>query len=173
MSVFPRGKKGIYAYSFQIRGQPFFGSTGCTTKREALAVEAQAKQNALDDLKKRKAATTGPLSFDAALEKLWSEVGTYYRGTYRKTVATALAWLLEKSGIRPNTLIRDIGPALINEAIARRRGEGVSNATVNRTVTELLRLLLIRARDGWEQKIKPPEWKKHLLDEPQEYMRGL
>jgi integrase len=173
MSVFPRGKKGIYTYSFQIGGVPFFGTTGCTTKREALAFEAQAKIDAKAELTKRKAATTGPLTFDAALGKLWDEVGTYYTGTYRKTVETSLAWLLEKSGIGGTTLLSDIGPAKINEAIARRRGEGVSPSTVNRTVTELLRLLLIRARDNWEQQVKAIEWKKYLLDEPNERIRSL
>ena len=39
MSVFARGKQGIYSYSFKIKGRPFFGTTGCTTEAEALAVE--------------------------------------------------------------------------------------------------------------------------------------
>ena len=44
MSVYPRGKKGIYVYDFQIERVPFFGSTGCTTKRDALAFESRSQK---------------------------------------------------------------------------------------------------------------------------------
>jgi hypothetical protein len=35
------------------------------------------------------------MTFDAALERFWLEVGDHYRGTYKQTVFTALQWLLE------------------------------------------------------------------------------
>jgi integrase len=85
----------------------------------------------------------------------------------------ALAWLLEESGIGGSTLLADIGPNKVTEAIARRRGNGVLNATVNRTVTELLRRLLKRARDKWQQDVQKIEWKSYLLDEPKERVRSL
>jgi integrase len=173
MSVFPRGRKGIYSYSFQLEGVAFFGTTGCTSKRDALAFEADARRQKIKALALRKASRSGALTLDAALERLWQEVGQHYTGTYGKTVETALAWLLEKSGIGGNTLLRDIGPNRISEAIARRRGEGVSNATVNRTVVELLRLLFIRARKHWEQDVAEIEWKKLMLAEPKERIKAL
>jgi integrase len=173
MSVYPRGKKGIYVYDFQIEREPFFGSTGCTTKREALAFEEDLKKQKQRELSARKAARAGGLTFNAALDRLWVEVGEHYTGTYKQTVFTALRWLLEDSGIGANTLLRDIGPNKITEAVARRRGNGVSPSTVNRTVTELLRLLLKRARDNWEQDVVRIDWKKHLLDEPRERIRSL
>src|SRR5262245_29904828 len=104
MSVFPRGKGGIYSYSFQLEGHPFFGTTGCTTKRDALAFEADIRKQKIKELALRKASQSGPLTLDAALERLWQEVGQHYTGTYGKTVETALAWLLEKSGIGGNRL---------------------------------------------------------------------
>ena len=114
------------------------------------------------------------MSLDAALQRFWDEVGNYYKGTYRTTVETALAWLLDKSGIGGSTLLCDIGPSKITEAIARRRGEGVSNATVNRTVTELLRRILLRGRDNWEQEgLRSIEWDKFILPEPKERIRAL
>jgi len=173
VSVYPRGKKGIYVYDFQIERVPFFGSTGCTTKREALAVEAERRKQAVRELAARKATMSGRLTFNAALDRLWIEVGEYYTGTYKQTVWKALEWLLESSGIGANTLLRDIGPNKITEAIARKRGSGVSNATVNRTVTELLRRLLKRARDKWQQDVQKIEWKDYLLDEPKERVRAL
>jgi len=173
MSVYPRGKKGVYVYDFQIERKPFFGSTGCTTKREALAFESQVRKQALIQLAGRKAGRGSPLSLDAALDRLWLEVGAHYKGTYGKTVFAALDWLLNKSGIGAKTLLADIGPAMVSAAVARRRGEGVSNATVNRTVTELLRLLFIRARKHWQQEVREIEWKNFLLDEPRERIQSL
>ncbi len=113
------------------------------------------------------------MTFDAALERFWREVGDHYRGTYKQTVWTALGWLLEESGIGADTRLPDIGPNKITEAIARKRGTDVSNATVNRTVVELLRRLLKRARDRWEQETQAIEWKRYLLDEPKERVRAL
>jgi integrase len=80
---------------------------------------------------------------------------------------------LKTGNVGANTLLRDIGPNKITKAIARRRGEGVSDATVNRTVTELLRRLLRRARDHWEQDSAKIEWGKYLLAEPKERVRSL
>lgn len=79
--------------------------------------------------------------------------------------------------------------------VARRRGESVNNvaaalgrkrgnryvkpsklvspARVNRSVTEPLRKVLLRARDVWAEEIKPIAWKKHRLKEPQERVREL
>jgi integrase len=173
VSVYPRGKKGVYVYDFQIERVPFFGSTGCTSKREALAFEAERRKQALRELAARKATSSGAMTFNVALDKFWTEVGDYYTGTYKQTVWKALAWLLESSGIGANTVLHDIGPNKITEAIALKRGTGVSNATVNRTVTELLRRLLKRAQDKWEQDVQKIEWKNYLLDEPKERVRAL
>lgn len=173
MSVYPRGKKGIYVYDFQLEGHKFFGSTECTTKREALAFEATIRRCEQQRLATVKKSRSAPLTFEAALSKFLDEVVAFYSGSYRKTVLTAVDWLHKDSGIGASTLLRDIGPEKINEAIARRRGTGVKNATVNRTVTELLRRLFIRARDKWEQDVRRIEWKKFMMSEPKERVRSL
>ena len=49
----------------------------------------------------------------------------------------------------------------------------VSPARVNRSVTEPLRKILLRARDVWGEEISPIAWKKHRLKEPQERVREL
>src|SRR5262245_18186728 len=110
MSIFKRGKQGIYSYSFQIRGRPFFGTTGCKTEREARAIEKQKREEATIEVAKYQAARSPRMTFDAALQRLWDEVGQYYKGTYGKTVDSALEWLLEKSGIGGATRLCDIGP---------------------------------------------------------------
>ena len=52
-------------------------------------------------------------------------------------------------------------------------GGGVSNATANRTVTEPLRRLLLRAESAWEQQVPKINWTVHLLPEPAERVREL
>ena len=173
MSVYKRGKKGLYQYDFWLEGHRFLGTTGKTTEEDALRFEKKTRKQAMLDLAAGKIDSTEPLTFDKALGQFWIEVGDRYKGTYRQTVETALEWLLEKSGIEATTLIRNIGPAKLTGAIARRRGEGVADATVNRTVTEILRRILIRARDHWEQQVQRIEWDKYLLDEPKERIKSL
>ena len=173
MSVYASGKTGIHDDDFQFQGVRFFGSTGCTTKRDALAFEAEVRKAKQLEVARRRTSRSGPLTFDAGLGKFWNEVGVHYKGTYGKTVFTALDWLLNKSGIGAKTPLPDIGPAMISEAIARRRGEGVSPATVNRTVTELVRCVLLRARKHWEQDVRDIDWKEYLLKEPRERTKSL
>ena len=84
--------------------------------------------------------------------------------------------MLDKLG--PNTLIRDIGQNRVTELIACRqamtfRGKPVSNATVNRSVTEILKRILCRASSKWEQQVTPIDWGDMKLKEPKERVREL
>lgn len=180
MSVYPR-KDGVYVYDFWRGGTRFYGSCECTTRREAEQFEKDLKAKVAEQRKKQEAVATGPLTFTAALDKFWLEVGQHYGGSYGKTVFTALEWLGHEFG--PETLLGSIATKRISEAIARRRAETVpnrkgdpkpvTNATVNRTVTELLRRIFIRARDVWEEPVRPIQWKTLLLPEPKERTREL
>jgi integrase len=50
----------------------------------------------------------------------------------------------------------------------------VAPATVNRSTTELLKKLFMRARDTWGVKFDEwPKWKNHILKEPEERVREL
>lgn len=111
------------------------------------------------------------MAVDVAVDRFWLEVALHYSGTYKKTVWAALRWLVKELGA--TTLIRDIGPNKITEAVARRRGDGVKNATVNRTVTELLRAILRRAERRWEQTVQRIEWRDMMLPEARERVREL
>lgn len=170
MSVYPR-RDGIYAYDFQIQRVRFCGATGCRSRREADKVERTEREKAKQYLAKVREQRTGPMTVNVAFDRFWLEVGQTYGGSYGKTVWTALGWMADALG--KNTLIRDIGPDKLTEIIAKRRGEGVKNGTVNRTVTELMRRILRRARDQWEQEVKPVKWGDLLLSEPKERTREL
>jgi integrase len=182
MSIKPRAQ-GIYHYRFKIDGHKFSGSTGTRDKREAERIEARIRRNAQEQVRAAASRAGKGLTFEQAVDLFWQQVGTFYdggseRGTYRKTVWSALQWLKQESGIVPDTPLRNVGSKEIATAIGRRRaetwrGEPVSNATVNRTVTELLRRIFLRARDVWEEQVKRVEWDKLLLPEPQERVREL
>ena len=58
-------------------------------------------------------------------------------------------------------------------SVQKNGGKLVTNATVNRTVTEPLKRLLGRAKTWCVRLDHEPDWRKHLLPEPQERVREL
>jgi len=175
MSIFPRGKKGIYHYSFRLKGLQFQGTTETPDRKKAKAVEREEREKALVAIRTARVASSEPINLDAAFDRFWEEVASHYPGTWGRTVHTALKWLADekKSGLNLNTLIRDLDAAMVTTAVAKRRGEEVANSTVNKTVTLLLKQIWLRARDLWGQQVKPIEWKKIRLKEPLERVTSL
>ena len=89
-----------------------------------------------------------------------------------------LLWLGDAIG--DDTLLSDIDGDLVSKIVAKRRGERsknggalVTNATVNRTVTEPLKRLFKRAQLWGVRFDREPEWKRLILPEPQERVREL
>lgn len=163
MSVFKRPGQSEYSYDFHYRRQRFSGPTGCTSKREAEKVEEAER----DRLKALQFDATKPLAFKAAAAQYWNEIGTFHRN--HVDTLRALEWLQDHIGSA--TLLSTITDATIAKAVAKRRGEGVSAATVNRSVTEPMRAIMRRARRTWKQSVHDIEWKDHFLKEPQERVR--
>lgn len=163
MSVFKRPGQEVYSFDFRYRRQRFSGSTGCTSKREAEKFEAGERAR----LKSLQFDASKPLSFKAACAQYWNEVGQHHANS--DDTIRALDWL--EAQIGGASLISTISDATIARAVAKRRGEGVSAATVNRSVCEPLRAILRRARRTWKQTVQDIEWKDHFLKEPQERVR--
>jgi integrase len=111
------------------------------------------------------------MSWGEARDRYWSEVGQHHAGEGAANTRRALDWLDAVLG--RGVPIRDISNGRVAELVARRRGEGVAPATVNRSATEPLRKVLNRARDLWEQTVQPIRWRDHLLPEPEERVREL
>jgi hypothetical protein len=176
MSVFKRPGATVYSYDFRLRGRRFSGSTGCETKRDAERWEKAERAG----IKSAEIDTDRPLTFAAASSLYWHEVGQHHAdavGTERH-----LAWLQKQIG--PAAMLADVNSALLAKLVARRRGETVRRvrgdktievhlapATVNRSVTEMLRKILHRAERVWGSKVARIQWKDHLLAEPQERVR--
>lgn len=170
MSVYPRAD-GIYVYDFWHKGVRFYGPTGTRTERDARAVERARREEAMRSVAVARAQRAAPMTVNVAFDRFWDEVGCHYTGTYRKLVLAGLAWMAKEFG--PAALLADIGTDRIAEAIARRRGEGVGNATVNRSLTEILRAVFRRARRVWNQDVPERDWKDLILPEPRERVREL
>jgi len=80
-----------------------------------------------------------------------------------------LEWLQREIGNR--TRIGEITDNIVASLVARRRAEGASAGTVNRTMLEPLRAILRRAGLVWRQTVEPIRWGEHLLAEPKERVR--
>lgn len=179
MSVFIRKdtKDGIYSYDFQLQGRRFSGSTERTTRREAEAVERVRRQEAKAQIAAEKAFTDPNMTIEIATSRYWEEVGQHHANW--ATTEWSMAWLVEHFG-KPTRLC-DIDDSKVAMMVAKRRGEfipqrkktpvRVGPVTVNRTTTQPLREIIIRARDLWGVPTQKIRWKDHLLPEPQERVR--
>lgn len=163
MSVYKRPGQAEYSYDFRYRRQRFSGSTGCTSRREAEKFEEAERER----VKALRFDAGKPLTVKAAFARYWNEVGSLHANS--DDTLRALDWLERQLG--GTTMLADICDATVARAIARRRGEGVGPATVNRSVTQPLRAVVKRARRTWKQAVQEIEWKDHWLKEPQERIR--
>ena len=180
MSVYKRPGAETYSFDFEVGGHRFSGDTGKTSKREALAEQERLKRAERARLVPQQSRQGRNLTVDAAFVRYMEEVGNHHVNAL--TTLASLEWLQPQLG--PKRLLRTIDDELVARIVARRRVEKrkvgkvdardaqrtVSNATVNRTCTEPLRKVILRAR-LWGCPIAPIDWKTHMLPEPRERVR--
>jgi len=183
MSVYKHKDTNFYHFDFQYRGNRVHGSTKTTSRRQAEAIERQERER----VKRTIAATQNAcvsLQLEHVLERYWNEVGQHHSGadnTWRDLVRIA-------DYFAPTKLLNEITDDDVSRLVAWRRGHRVmrsketktkecpfiSNATVNRSTTEVLKKLFTRAKTGWGVRFDhEPKWKNHMLPEPQERVREL
>ncbi|MCM0751984.1 hypothetical protein DEA98_14015 [Brucella pseudogrignonensis] len=110
------------------------------------------------------------LTFEVAVTKYWDEVAQHHKNNL--TTLWALDWLAAAIGRK--TKLSKINDRKVAELVAKRRNELIPNrkvaqkispATVNRTMTQPLREMLIRAAKVWRVKTNDINWSQHLLAE--------
>lgn len=177
MSVFRRKEKRkdgstylteVYSFEFRWNGRRFSGSTGKTTKKEALAFEKRERirvQSPRDDT-----------SIDGAFQRWWEEKGetlsrsdtVFWRlSLLQDTLEDLLArdgLPLNLSEISTNHLARYVQ---IRKKQPNRRNQLPSPATINREI-QLLRMVLRRAFHVWEKDFRLPNFGEVLHAEPEE-----
>ncbi len=158
-------------------------------KAAAEAVERDEIKRAEAQADRLKKQARGPMTFDVAAGRYCCRSRRSYsdRAETERNMARLVEW------IGPATLLTDITDDLVARLVARRRGEEkvnaarkkrpgkalaplgrVSNGQVNRSVTELLRRVLTRARKVWKIALPDePNWTEHRLPEPRERVREL
>lgn len=169
MSVYRPKNSPYYHYDFQHNGQRYYGSTACTSKTDARAVERDKRTEAGTGRKEKPA-----IDVDQACGTYWETRGRFEGAA--ETTEYQLANIVRLYGA--STLLHDITHLDVSQAIARRRGEPaknrggalISNGSVNRE-TELLR----RVCNYYKKTYKVPEieWGRHRLREEQERVRSL
>lgn len=171
MPVYKRKGTDVYVYDTWRHGIRFCGTAGRVSKRAAEAFERADIARKQQILARHAEQATAPMTVSVAFDRFWAEVGDHYTGTWRTTTWGALRWLTDRLG--GSALIAEIDANKLTELVARRRGEGVANATVNRTVTELIRRIWRRAEGQWGQRVQKIAWRKLLLKEAPERVREL
>lgn len=168
MPVYRKHGKPEYTYDFQLRGRRFSGPTGTSNKRQAERILEQKREEARTKLKAAASFTAdGPMTLEIAASRYWLEVGQHLANSanyYR-----FIGWLLDH--FKKHITLDRISDSLVAAMVAQRRGEGVSNATVNRTATVPLRGILTRAKKTWKVPVGEIDWSRHLLKEPKERVR--
>jgi len=163
----------FWRYDFQIGGHRFYGSTKCTTKREAEAVENAEREKAKRHVAQARAAATS-LRLDDVAGRYWQEIGQHHVGA--DNTERQIGYLIAFFG--KDKLLTDITDDDVIKLVAWRRGhrrkEGtlISPFTVNDT-TEQLKKLFTRAKLWGVAFAREPQWKRHWLVEPQERVREL
>jgi integrase len=182
MSLYKPGKSPYYHYDFWVEGDRFHGSTKCTTRREAEAVERDVFEAAKRQVAQRRQAG-GSLQLDHVADRYWTEVGQHHAGadnTFRD-----LARIVDFFGA--TTSLTEITSSDVAKLVAWRRSHRavrskttkpedcplISNSTVNRSTTEVLKKLFTRAKAWGARFDHEPDWKQHWLREPKERVREL
>lgn len=177
MSVWKPKGSPYYQFDFQWKGARFYGSTKCTNERAARAVEQAERHKAKREAKAAQAASTS-LQLDDVAGRYWNEVGQHHAGA--QDTWAGLERLVEYFG--PTKLITEISDDDVARLVAWRRGHRkggkpdaplITNATVNRSTTEVLKKLFTRAKAWGVRFDHEPNWKLHWLAEPEERVREL
>jgi integrase len=178
MSVFITEKSApYYWFSFQVQRRRFYGSTRCTTRKEAERFEALEREKA-KALIKATARSRTSLAIDDVAARLWTDQAQYDAAPDATSIN--LARLVDYFG--KTTQMTDIDHTKAKAMVAWRRGHRIkgkkdarliSNATVNRSTTKVLQRLFTFAKAEGTLFDREPKWGELLLAEPVERVREL
>jgi integrase len=173
MAVFKDKGSPFWRYDFQIGNHRFYGSTKCTSKREAEAIERTAREKAKRQVAQVHAAKTSARLDDVA-DRYWDDIGQHHAGA--DNTERQIGYLIEFFG--KDKLVTEISDDDVARLVAWRRGHRtrsgalISAYTVNDT-TEQLKKLFTRCKKLGMRFDHEPELRSHWLKEPQERVREL
>lgn len=185
MSVYKSKKSPYYQFDFQHGGTRFFGSTQCTSRKEAEKFEAIEREKAKVLVKAAKRSKTSLLLGDV-IARLWNDKAQYDADPD----ATWVNFERLVGYFGEATPLTDIDHPAALKMVAWRRGQRVSrrgrrtkeqeealplvtNATVNRSTTTVLQRIMRFAKSEGAAFESEPKWGDLLLPEPAERVREL
>lgn len=185
MSVYKQKGSTHYRYDFVVNGRRFFGVTEARNKKDALRIEGEMRVKARADIEQEKRTGTGPLIFDIATGRYWTEVGQYHSGsadTWRD-LERLIAYFGKDKRLDEIT-DRDVAALVAWRRIQTIKGrkedkdgnpvQPIAPSTVNRSTTGVLKKLFTRAKRTWRYQFpNEPNWRDHWLEEPEERVREL
>ncbi|TDK37022.1 site-specific integrase [Rhizobium deserti] len=184
MPVYKPASSPYYYSEFQLQGHRVHKSTKAKTKKEAELIERQWKAQIEEDVKRARITGNAPITLDVAAGHFWSDKGQYHVNS--DTTWTDIQRLISHLG--KDKRLDQLTDADVAALVTRRRSETrkgmkvtkdgdpvptLSNATVNRSCTILLKAIFNHAMTLGNYLPKPPQWKKHMLKEPKERVREL
>lgn len=184
MPVYKPEGSPYYRAEFQLHGHRVHKSTKATTKKEAELIERQWKANIEEDVKQARITGNAPITLDIAAGHYWNDIGQHHVNS--ATTWTDIQRLIGFLG--KDTRLDQVHDAEVTSCVSRRREQRkhgkatdkdgnpiakISNATVNRSVTVLLKAIFNHATTLGHFFPKAPSWKKHMLKEPKERVRFL
>ena len=107
MSPIKDKRSPFWRYDFQIGGRRFFGTTKCTTKREAEAVERAEREKAKRHVAQARTAASS-LRLDDIAGRYWHEIGQHHAAA--RNTERQLGYLIKflsrtsRSPISPTTM---------------------------------------------------------------------
>jgi len=150
MSVYKDARSPYWQFDFQVGGHRFYGSTKCTTRREAEAVERSERENAQRYVAQTRAATTS-LRLDDVAGGYWQEVAQHFaaaRNTERR-LGLLITFFSE------DRLITDITHDDACAMVAWRRGHRTRRESSDGSAQDVVQAVEIagplRARAGMAQ----------------------
>lgn len=161
MSVYRPKRSPHYHYDFVFRGQRFYGSTGCSSRREAEAYERNRRHEAANPVSQKPVITVDEACglYQEHAERLNSWPTTRYM----------LAALV--SGLGARKLLSEVTQRDLETYFAKRRN-GRSNATINREIDNARAVWWRASRSRFEVG-EMPNWKALYLRVAQQVPREL
>ena len=156
MGLYQRADSPVWWYSFTVNGRRFRGSTGSNVKSTAKAIEAA---------RRTEAAIATPITGRWRISVL---TGTYLKAHagHLPSAATTTYQLANINRLLgKDRFVADLSGADVIEYRARRRGEGVGNASINREL-QVLRAAVNYAHRHYGQPLPGIDWKGLFLKEP-------
>lgn len=163
MTLFKPTGSRVYYFDFQIKKIRYTGSTGETEERLARRVEKNEKEQVRRKL--TVGATRVVMTFEEAVASYVDSSGRTGKSVdeEEKHFDRLVEWIGE------NTLVSDITNKTVAEVVAKRSAMfrrdkpelgKLTPAAVNRSSIDLLKRVLLRARDTLNQPVQGIEWRK-------------